>query len=35
VLNNEEARVLYEQHRTWKGPPRHLSLGGFLEKEEK
>lgn len=23
VLNNEEARTLYEQHRTWKGPPRH------------
>ncbi len=23
VLNNEEARKLYEQHRTWKGPLRH------------
>ena len=23
VLNNEEARSLYEQHRTWKGPLRH------------
>jgi hypothetical protein len=22
VLNNEEARALYEQHRTWKGSPR-------------
>ena len=22
VLNNEEARTLYEQHRTWKGPLR-------------
>jgi hypothetical protein len=26
MLNNEEARALYEQHRTWKGPLRH-SLG--------
>ena len=23
ILNNEEAKTLYEQHRTWKGPPRH------------
>jgi len=25
VLNNEEARMLYEQHRTWNGPPRRPS----------
>ncbi len=25
VLNNEEARALYEQHRSWKGSPRHIS----------
>ena len=25
VLNNEEARVLYEQHRTWKGSPRRTT----------
>ena len=25
VLNNEEARALYEQYRTWKGSPRRAS----------
>lgn len=25
VLNNEEARILYERHRSWKGSPRHIS----------
>ena len=25
VLNNEEARALYEQHRTWKGSPRRAT----------
>jgi hypothetical protein len=25
VLNNEEARTLYKQHRSWKGSPRRIS----------
>jgi len=25
VLNNDEARALYEQFRTWKGSPRHAT----------
>jgi hypothetical protein len=24
VLNNQEARTLYEQHRSWKGSSRHI-----------
>src|SRR5439155_11318720 len=31
VLNNDEARTLYEQHRTWKGAPRYLPNATKME----